>query len=108
MSEPKSPLPWLLSGQKVIATHEGRECSIAFTFDGDGPHDDYVPLPGKGNAEYIVHSANTYPKLVAMLKGHEWADHGDNPPSCGFCGRYRVDGHGPDCELAALLKECEE
>lgn len=58
------------------------------------------------NAAYpcIVLAANTYPKLVAILRSLEWADDGSGASVC--CGAT-VRAHEPGCALAALLAECE-
>lgn len=55
-------------------------------------------------AEYVTLAANLYPRLVAMLKKHErcWGSMDDQCPECQM---YEGEGHKPDCELAALLKE---
>jgi hypothetical protein len=53
----------------------------------------------KANAEYIVHSANLYPKMLEMLEDIEF----DSGGYCTCCGM--LDGHWENCELSALLRE---
>lgn len=44
------------------------------------------------------------PKMLAMLRRLEWAGHdSDGESACIDCEHLKINGHAPDCELAALL-----
>lgn len=48
------------------------------------------------------------PRMARLLLKLEWADQGSGNSSCAICGGdpdYR--GHGPDCELASVLRDAE-
>ena len=52
-------------------------------------------------------SARTALALADMLKRLEWCNDGAEFGKCHVCGVFDVEGHKPDCELAALLKGLE-
>jgi hypothetical protein len=49
---------------------------------------------------------------VAALRAVEWVDEGrfgdNNHLSCPWCGRFRVEGHHPDCQRQEALDAVEE
>ena len=58
------------------------------------------------DARYAVHAVNTHERLVAMLRSFAGFDGQDWMKGyCDYCGSFRKHAH--DCELAALLAECE-
>jgi hypothetical protein len=53
-------------------------------------------------------AAKTALAYRAMLERLEWSIKGNYvADECLICGNARYQGHKPDCELAALLKESE-
>lgn len=49
----------------------------------------------------------TYDEMASMLRRLEWAaeDECQEPGWCQICGNHKDDGHEPDCDLAALLRD---
>jgi hypothetical protein len=63
--------------------------------------------------DHITKCVNLHNDLVAMLRQLEWYGGRLNEfahlvDSCPFCANTMMEGHGPNCALAALLKKCEE
>lgn len=60
--QPATPLPWTLDHECLSAN--GQHIAMAIGTDGATYQEQ------KQNAQYVAHSANAYPELVAALRKH--------------------------------------
>lgn len=127
---PASPLPWYVTGplsEEEACRIGGVPVSICRSVpDEDGGADRDIDLFDDGlseaDAAYIVHAANTLPKveaerdrLRALLKTLEYVDPQNEfgTDYCPCCGSFKGDSiagkpcppHRDTCALAAALKE---
>lgn len=61
--KPTTPLPWRLDDDTHIGTDDTTVCHQSVEMYRDG---------AKQDMQYLVHAANAYPKLVALVR--DWAD----------------------------------
>ena len=79
----------------------------AVVFCGILPVDDFEEEESEAAAQELLNLRSRLAKAEKLLKRLEWVGIYKNnhyTDGCPDCGRFEVDGHSDDCELAAFLK----
>lgn len=106
-----SPLPWVYWVNASHCENPGEASSLGYSEDGadftiaDFSEDDIEPEENTANARYIVTACNAYPKLLEALERLQW---GGDAEWCAVCEGHQWNGHGPNCDVAALLSEARQ
>ena len=111
-----TPLPWFVGkdyyGGISIRTKETPASNIVgddaiFENTGHGAGD-----MSPEDAAFIVRAVNAHDELVAALETVEWLEwiprDGLGAAFCPFCHAWKIEGHAPDCHLAAALAKAKE
>lgn len=98
--QPATPLPWKISGLGYLSNNKA---VIAATEHVPNLGEQYRHIPMNGvDAAYIVHAANSYPRLIEAL---QWAH--QQMTGRGSALRRRFAGQKLDAQTA-LLRELGE
>ncbi|HUT58690.1 MAG TPA: hypothetical protein VNA25_12665 [Phycisphaerae bacterium] len=99
-------LPWHLDtrwGRLVVQGPRGEDIANVFGTRTE---------EGKGCAAFIVRAVNAHDGLVAALETVEWLEwiprDGLGAAFCPFCHAWKIEGHAPDCHLAAALAKAKQ
>ena len=72
--------------------------------NADGPHS----LDENGTCLWCYQPVGLTERALAMLREIQWAEWDADQAVCHKCGNWKHEGHAPDCELAALIRDLSE